>query len=199
MGRYRIGNDMTILWTVNDRDGNALPLKDKEVHLYYTCERGRYEADIEIQDNVVLWDFVGRDQRVLGSYSLSLEIIQSNGKRAIKKDICNAFTLVGKECEEKYDKREANINEGGVITLVADLDIYRISPIIPYIKDGEWWIDGSNTGVPARGEKGDVVDAAYLEFCVEEDMSLYLSFLSTNDQLELDFNVGEDGYLTVDK
>ena len=44
-----------------------------------------------------------------------------------------------------------------------------------------------------------MVDAAYMEFCVEEDMNLYLSFLSTNDQLELDFNVNEDGYLTVDK
>lgn len=199
MGRYRIGNDMTILWSINDRNGAALPLNDKEVHLYYTCERGRYEADIEIQDNVVSWDFVGRDQRTLGSYSLSLEIIQSQGKRTIKKDICNAFTLVGKECEEKYDKRDANINEGGIINLVAELDIYRINPIVPYIKDGEWWVDGRNTGEPSRGEKGEVAEAAYMQFCVEEDMNLYLSFLSTNDQLELDFNVDEDGYLTVDK
>lgn len=190
---------MTILWSINDRNGAALPLNDKEVHLYYTCERGRYEADIEIQDNVVSWDFVGRDQRTLGSYSLSLEIIQSQGKRTIKKDICNAFTLVGKECEEKYDKRDANINEGGIINLVAELDIYRINPIVPYIKDGEWWVDGRNTGEPSRGEKGEVAEAAYMQFCVEEDMNLYLSFLSTNDQLELDFNVDEDGYLTVDK
>lgn len=157
MARYRIGNDMTILWSINDRNGAALPLDDKEVHLYYTCERGRYEADIEIQDgNVVIWHFYGRQQRALGSYTLTLEILQSQGKRSIKKDICNAFVLVGKECEEKYSKGEAHINEGGEITLVTDLDIYRISPVIPYIKEedgiGYWWVDDVNTQIRATGK-----------------------------------------------
>lgn len=149
---------MTILWTVNDRDGKALPLRDKEVHLYYTCERGRFEADIEIQrTNVVAWYFLGRDQRALGNYTLSLEILQSDGKRSIKKDMCDAFTLVGKSCEEKYDKKEADVNEGGEIVLASNLDIYRISPIIPYvIKDangiGHWYVEGVNTGDRSTGE-----------------------------------------------
>lgn len=205
MARYRIENDMTILWSINDRNGAALPLNDKEVHLYYTCERGRYEADIEIQDgNVVIWHFLGRQQRALGDYTLTLEILQSNGKRSIKKDICNAFTLVGKECEEKYGKGEAYIDEGGEITLITDLDIYRISPVIPHIEKAEdgndyWFVDDVNTGHIARGEKGDVVDAAYMLFDVDDDMNLNLTFLSTNDQLELDFEINEDGYLTVDK
>ena len=144
---------MTVLWSINDRNGAALPLNDKEVHLYYTCERGRFEADIEIQDgNVVIWHFYGRQQRALGSYTLTLEILQSQGKRSIKKDICNAFVLVGKECEEKYCKGEAHIKEGGEITLVTDLDIYRISPIIPEIgPNGNWWVDGIDTG--KRGEQ----------------------------------------------
>lgn len=205
MARYRIGNDMTILWTVNDRDGKALPLRDKEVHLYYTCERGRFEAEFEIQGtNVVAWNFLGSKQRTLGNYTLTLEVLQSDGKRTIKRDICNAFTLVGKSCEERYDKDDSVINEGGVITLVSELDIFRISPIIPYIeeaKDGVeyWFIDGVNTGKPARGEKGDVVDASYMVFDVDENMDLNLTFLSTNDQLELDFEIDENGYLTVDK
>lgn len=199
MARYRIGNDMTIIWSVTNKDGSSFPLAGKEVHLYYTCERGRFEADIQIQDNVVAWDFAGRDQRALGGYTLTLEVIQPGGKRIIRKDICNAFTLVGKGCEENDAPGDADINEGGEITLVSELDIYRISPIVPYIKDGEWWVDGNNTGQPTRGEKGDVVDAAYMEFNVEEDMSLCLTFLSTNDQLELEFNINEEGYLTVDK
>lgn len=191
---------MTILWSINDRNGTALPLDDKEVHLYYTNNRGRFEADIEIQDgNVVVWHFLSREQRVLGSYTLTLEIF-SNEKRAIKKDLCNAFVLVGKQCEENYDSADAYIYEGGEISLATDLDIYRISPIIPVVgENNNWWVDGSDTGKPARGEKGDVIDAAYMEFEVEEDMSLYLSFLSTNDQLELEFNINEEGYLTVDK
>lgn len=200
MARYRIGNDMTILWSINDRNGAALPLNDKEVHLYYTCERGRYEADIEIQDgNVVIWHFYGRQQRTLGDYTLTLEILQSNGKRSIKKDMCKAFTLVGKECEEKYGKGEAHINEGGEITLVTDLDIYRISPIIPYVgEDGYWWVDDQKTPWYSRGPKGEVTDVAYLDFEIDDEMNLNLTFISGNEDMNLKFTLGEDGHLTLD-
>ena len=123
---------MTILWSITNKDGSPFPLAGKKVHLYYTCERGRYEAEIEIQnDNVIAWSFLGSDQKTLGDYTLTVEILQSDGKRAIRKDVCNAFTLVGKNCEEKYDLGEAYINEGGRLTLTTELDIYRISPIIP--------------------------------------------------------------------
>lgn len=200
MARYRIENDMTILWSINDRNGAALPLNDKEVHLYYTCERGRYEADIEIQDgNVVIWHFYGRQQRTLGDYTLTLEILQSNGKRSIKKDMCKAFTLVGKECEEKYGKGEAHINEGGEITLVTDLDIYRISPIIPYVgEDGYWWVDDQKTPWYSRGPKGEVTDVAYLDFEIDDEMNLNLTFISGNEDMNLKFTLGEDGQLTLD-
>lgn len=200
MARYRIENDMTILWSINDRTGAALPLNDKEVHLYYTCERGRYEADIEIQDgNVVIWHFLGRQQRALGDYTLTLEILQSNGKRSIKKDICNAFTLVGKECEEKYGKGKAYINEGGEITLVTDLDIYRISPIIPYVgEDGYWRVDDQKTPWYSRGPKGEVTDVAYLDFEIDDEMNLNLTFISGNEDMNLKFTLGEDGHLTLD-
>jgi hypothetical protein len=66
-------------------------------------------------------------------------------------------------------------------------------------------VNGKDTGSPARGEKGekgekgDVVDAAYMEFDVDNDMVLNLTFISTNDQLSLEFELDEDGYLTVDK
>lgn len=130
-----------------------MPLEDKDVHLYYTCERGRYEANITIQDrNVVVWHFYGKDQRYLGGYTLTLEINQSNGKRRIKKDLCNAFVLVGKDCEENYPEGDAIINNGGEITLSSELDIYRISPIIPTIGANEnWRVDGEDTGLPSRG------------------------------------------------
>lgn len=149
---------MTILWSITNKDGSPFPLAGKKVHLYYTCERGRYEAEIEIQnDNVIAWSFLGSDQKTLGDYTLTVEILQSDGKRAIRKDVCNAFTLVGKNCEEKYDLGEAYINEGGRLTLTTELDIYRISPIIPYVvKDengiGYWYVDGVNTGDRSTGE-----------------------------------------------
>lgn len=191
---------MTILWTVNGRDGSALPLKDKEVHLYYTCESGRFEAEFEIQGtNVVAWNFLGRDQRALGDYTLSLEVLQSDGKRSIKKDMCNVFTLVGKECEEKHDKGDAHINKGGEITLVTDLDIYRISPIIPYVGyNGNWFVDGVDTKQTARGPRGEVTDVAYVDFFIDDDMILNLDFIAGNEDLKLKFQLTEEGYLTLE-
>ena len=157
MERFRIGYDVTILWSVTDKKGVALPLTDKEVHLYYTCERGRFEADIEIQDdNVVVWHFLNEEQRVLGSYGLTLEVLQSDGKRAIRKDICEAFTLVGKSCFEETEG-EANVLEGGEIVLSSELDIYRISPIVPTIGlNGNWWIDGKDSGYLASTARDNV-------------------------------------------
>jgi len=154
MERFRIGYDMTVFWSISDRNEAALPLVDKEVHLYYTCERGRYEADIEISGgNVVVWHFLGKDQRALGTYDLTIEVFQSNGKRTIRKDLCKAFALVGKGCCENTEEGEANINEGGELTLASSLDIYRISPIIPQIgENGNWFVDGVDTGRPAKGE-----------------------------------------------
>lgn len=155
MARYRIGNDITVLWTINDKDGKPLNLEGKEVHLYYTCERGRYEADINVQGdnaNIVVWEFNGGSQRALGGYTLTLEILQSEGKRSIKKDICNAFTLVGKDCEACETHGDAWINEEGEISLVSDLDVYRISPVIPYVGPNKnWWVDGVDTGMSAVG------------------------------------------------
>lgn len=145
---------MTVFWSISDRNEAALPLVDKEVHLYYTCERGRYEADIEISGgNVVVWHFLGKDQRALGTYDLTIEVFQSNGKRTIRKDLCEAFALVVKGCCENTEEGEADINEGGEITLASSLDIYRISPIIPQIgENGNWFVDGVDTGRPAKGE-----------------------------------------------
>lgn len=142
---------MTILWAINDRNGAAVPLDDKEVRLYYTCERGRFEAKIQIQDgNIVVWKFAGKEQRALGGYTLSVNISQQ-GKRSIRKDICNAFFLVSRGCEESYDDGEGYI-KGNELTLTSELDIYRISPIVPEIgPNGNWWIEGEDTGDPSMG------------------------------------------------
>ena len=159
MARYRIGNDITVVWTVNDRNGDAFPLEDKDVHLYYTCERGRFEADIKIKDtNKIVWDFYGSLQKALGVYSLTLVILQSEGKRSIKKDICNAFTFVGKDCEADAP---ADYADGDLAvyqkTITTDLDVLRINPIVPTIEKDEngigyWVIDGVNTGEKATAE-----------------------------------------------
>lgn len=173
---------MTILWSVTNKDGSPFSLIDKEVHLYYTCERGRFEADIEIQDNVVAWNFLGSIQRVLGDYTLTLEILQSDGKRAIRKDICEAFTLVGKSCSEKTEG-EANVNEGGEIVLSSELDIYRISPIVPTIgPNGNWWIDGEDSGYLASTARNNIRELFIPEIGFNEDGSYSVTQELTSEQ-----------------
>lgn len=152
MEQFRAGYDLTIFWAINNRDSSAVPLADKDVHLFVTHDRGREEVDISVQDNVICWEFLGKNQRVLGTYKLTAEIFTSEGKRVIRKDICEAFALVGKSCCENTEENEANISEGGVLSLSSELDIYRISPIIPQIgENGNWFVDGVDTGKPAKG------------------------------------------------
>lgn len=186
---------MTIIWSITDRNGAALPLTDKEVHLYYTCERGRFEADIEIQDgNVVIWHFFAKDQRVLGDYKLTLTILQSAGKRAIRRDICTAFTLVGRACEENYDDDEANINEGGEITLASELDVYRISPIIPTIGANEnWRVDGVDTGLPSRGRSAYEYAVSQGYIGTEDEFAEELK--KATEQPDWNASEGDGGYI----
>ena len=160
--RYRIGNDLTILWAINNRDGSPFNLADKEVRLFVTHDRGREEVEPVITtldngeiNNVIRWDFKGDDQRVLGLYTLTVEILTSVDHKEIKRDFCKAFSLVGATCEECTDDGEANVMDGGDLILATRLDIYRFCvPRIEIGPNGNWFIDGVDTGVSALGGGG---------------------------------------------
>lgn len=131
--RYRIGNDLTVFWAINNRDGSPFDLEGKEVRLYISHPRGREEVAFELStlpdgsiNNVIRWDFAGEDQRTLGLYTLTIEIRNSTDHKEIKKDYCAAFVLVGKSCEESADEGEANIMDGGELYLASQLDIYML-------------------------------------------------------------------------
>lgn len=136
MARYRIGNERTILWAIHNRDGSPFDMTGRKVRLFVTNKRGREEVACRLQsttteegaevNNIIIWSFRARDQKVTGPYSLSCEIETSAAQRVIKKDICDAFTLVDHTCAECYDDREAIIDEETKeITLTSELDIYQ--------------------------------------------------------------------------
>jgi hypothetical protein len=187
MASYRIGYDMTILWSINDRMGAAVPLEDKVVNLYYICDRGRFKADIQIQDgNVIVWDFPGIKQRYLGSYGLTVEILQSGGKRIIRKDIQEAFELVSASYMEKNDNGGANISDKAIITLSSELDIYRISPIVPEIgENNNWWVDGVDTGRPATIDKEELNKKQEV-YVTDFDVASLLSAKQNNTFIQAD-------------
>ena len=198
MEKFRIGHDLSVFWAINNNDGTPFILEGKDVRLYVTSPRGRKRVDITVQGNVIGWDFLGRDQRYLGEYNLTVEVYAEGGKRAIKKDIIDAFSLVGNSCLECTDEDDANVSEGGELTLASALDIYRIMPVVPQIGDnGNWFVDGVDTGKPARGEAGSAVELAYVTMGVDENMNLNFDYVPSESGEAIDFELTEDGYLNL--
>lgn len=130
--RYRIGNDLTIFWAINNRDGSPFDLSGKEVHLFVNNSKASKEVEIELSklpdgriNNVIRWDFKGSQQKILGDYSLTVKVLESETHREITKDYSEAFTLVSRS-ENELEGGDANISIGGDLILSSKLDIYRI-------------------------------------------------------------------------
>lgn len=105
MERFRIGNDITIIWRVK-KNGEDAVLHDKRSSLYLTHARGRMTvppANYTIDGNTLTYVFKGEDQSILGPYTLTLDLKYQDGKRYMIQDKCKAFELVGRSCAEDMD------------------------------------------------------------------------------------------------
>lgn len=160
--RFRIGNDLTVLWAINNRDGSPFNLEGKVVRLFVSNERGREEVKFSLDtlpdgstNNVLRWDFKGKEQRVLGLHTLTVEIQTAPEYKEIKRDYCNAFSLVASSCCEDTSEGEANILDGGELLLSSRLDVFRFGiPKISIGANGNWFIDGVDTGHPSFAGEG---------------------------------------------
>ena len=155
MEQFRIGNDLSIFWAILDDDGQPYPLSDKKVRLFVTHPRGRMEVtdDMSIENgHVVVWNFQASKQRYLGTYKLTVEIYSSPTTRVLRRDIEEAFSLVSASLYEDVESGKPDINDTGMLRLSSVLEVIRISPIIPQIgENGNWFVDGIDTGKPAKG------------------------------------------------
>lgn len=165
---FRIGNDLVVLWAICNRDGSPYNLANKQVRLFVMNERGRKEVvpvlttlpDGSI-NNVIRWDFYGMEQRVMGLYTLSVEIFTDEDKKSIKKDYCEAFCLVGSSSLEDEDLAD-NISDGGELILSSSLDVIQLTiPRIEIGVNGDWIIDGIDSGVSALGGGPGLVNKIY--------------------------------------
>lgn len=169
--RYRIGNDLTVLWAICNRDGSPYKLDDKVVRLFVVNQLGRTEVKPVIQslpdgttNNVIRWDSKGREQAVLGLYSLAVEIQNEDDSKVIHKDYCDAFELVSSSCDECIEEGEANIQDGGNLVLTSRLDVYRFGiPQISIGANGNWFIDGVDSGHSALAGGPGLVNKIYNE------------------------------------
>ena len=159
MEKFRIGDDLSVFWAIQDKDDSPFPLEGKDVRLFVTHPRGRIEVtdEIEIQDNVICWEFKGVSQKYLGTYKLTAEIRTNPSTRVVRKDIQEAFALVSESVYEDSEGTPPLVNENGTIYLSSVLDVYRIMPVIPQIgPNGNWWIDGEDTGHPSFGGNANI-------------------------------------------
>lgn len=201
MEKFRIGNDLSIFWAILDDDGQPYPLSDKKVRLFVTHPRGRMEVtdDMSIENgHVVVWNFQASKQRYLGTYKLTVEIYSSPTTRVLRRDIEEAFSLVSASLYEDIESGKPDINDTGMLRLSSVLEVIRVSPVIPQIgENGNWVVDGKDTGHPARGEKGAVADIAYVFFEIDNEMNLNYESAYGDESLPTTFGLTEDGYLTL--
>lgn len=199
MKKIRIGNTLELNWEVFIGEGEDivpydLTGKDLSVYLINAFCRTKVE-NFTTNGNILMFTLEGKDQRYAGMYQLTL--IENEGKEDMRTlDESDAFELVRCSCMEDED------NEGAVeeVTLSSKFEALRLYPIVPEIgENGNWFIEGKDTGKPARGEAGSAVEIAYVSFNVNGLMELVMNY-SYGDEVTIpDFSLDEDGYLTLEK
>lgn len=98
MKTYRLGNTITIRWTISLANGEPFTLNPETVELVAIApHHSTIIDDFTVDSNVLTWIFKGSEQKYLGPYTLTL--IQNRGKvDMVTVDICEAFALVPWSC-----------------------------------------------------------------------------------------------------
>ncbi len=115
MKNYRIGNTLTVKWTIKQADGTAYVLNPEKVELFASTPNHRFEImDFTVDSNVVTWRFDGVAQKYPGPYTLTL-VENRGGVDMMTVDFCEAFGLV------KYSCLAGGTDTPGVTTEAVDI------------------------------------------------------------------------------
>ena len=89
------GRRIHISWAIVGEDGSKPSLIGKVAKLYYQTGRGRSEGTgVEINGNIITWDFLPEKQFFLGTYHLELKLHDENGRLIVELKYPDAFQLV---------------------------------------------------------------------------------------------------------
>ena len=151
MKSYRIGVDRLIAWHIVS-DGVPYNLAGKNLTFKVSHPRGGFTVPSDgftISGNVILWTFYGKDQKLLGPYSLTL--IENEGQEnMLTFDACNAFAFVSCTCQEGgIENPDLQLSSIDVETDLATIGIKLVVPVIG--DNGNWFIGGVDTGHPVGG------------------------------------------------
>lgn len=101
MEAIRKGNDFGIEWAIFADQEQTTPydLTGRNLTLYVSNQYGYFKAkDFTAEGNIVRWTFLGKDQKQLGIYTLT--IVENEGQDDMHTvDFCKAFRLVARSCE----------------------------------------------------------------------------------------------------
>lgn len=95
--RFRIGNNLSVVWLLYETDGNIHNLEGKEIELYMACGGYKYPVtDYTVTENAVAWAFPAAMQTKTGYYKLVL--LERDAVRGIYSfDVSEAFCLEPKD------------------------------------------------------------------------------------------------------
>ena len=168
------GNDIDVAWKVSiyDEYGTKVPLTSISslgVQLIVgenVIELTRENSNLTIVGDIISFRFFGKDQEYSGSYILKL---YSTTNSALTYYTCNAFVIVNRDGEEVSPQPEIVELESSVSmnrTIIArgekgergekgkDGNNGTLGSVLTIGPNGNWWINGIDTGVPATGEAG---------------------------------------------
>lgn len=166
MKKIRLGNDIKFNWSLLNSEGEPYSLEGADLRITYTTFRGVTEVtDFSVSGNVVSWVFRGKDQKVLGDYIITLQ--KNAGEDGmITIDKCSAFRLVARSCDAGGEDTCSHLKVE-TVELQSEVDGVIVDPVIPEIgENGNWFVNGKDTGKPSKGEDGKAF--TYADFTPEQ-------------------------------
>lgn len=166
MKKIRLGNDIKFNWSLLNSEGELYNIEGADLRITYTTFRGVTEVtDFSVSGNVVSWVFRGKDQKVLGDYIITLQ--KNAGEDGmITIDKCSAFRLVARSCDAGGETACSHLKVE-TVELQSEVDGVIVDPVIPEIgENGNWFVNGKDTGKPSKGEDGKAF--TYADFTPEQ-------------------------------
>ena len=165
--KIRQGNDIRIRWSILDADEHPYILEGRNVtvELNVGTKRVRIKS-LEIESNVLIFTYYGKDQKYTGSYIL--KFIENEGQvDMVTFDTKDAFTLVDHSWQAIDEGETPETVQLEFVTVSSEL-MEKVGPAGPHFTpavDGEGNLSWTNNGglpnpetVNIKGPKGDTGD-----------------------------------------
>ncbi len=147
--RFRIGNNLSVIWLLYESDGNIHDLEGRDIELYMTCGGYKYPVtDYTVTENAVAWTFPAAMQTKTGYYKLVL--LERDSVRGLYSfDVAEAFCL---EPKDALTNIETIIDEDATVQVKSVLTYAHITNLasIDVVESG----DGEHSSVVVRLTNG---------------------------------------------